>query len=74
MCPDLVRQHIAAMTTASDNLLRQMASEGLRYRLAVAHDDTATMQVYVRGLTPEVEGRIRHCLVGTGMLIAITEG
>lgn len=68
---DLVDQHITAMTAASTNLLRQMVSEGLRYRLAILPGDTATMHVRVRNLTPDIETRIRRCLEGTGMRIAV---
>ena len=74
MHPNLIDQHIAAMTTASTNLLSQMQDEGLRYRVLVRPEDTATMHVRVRGLTPEVETRIRRCLEGTGMQIAVAEG
>ena len=73
MRTDLINQHIAAMTTASTNLLRQMRSEGLDYRLAVNPQDTATMHVRVRDLTPEIATRIRRCLEGTGMRIAVAE-
>lgn len=69
----LIEQHIAAMTTASTNLLRQMESEGLDYKVQVRPEDTATMHVRVRGLTPEIEGRIRRCLVSTGMRVAVAE-
>ncbi|GEP01185.1 hypothetical protein [Methylobacterium haplocladii] len=69
----LIEQHITAMTVASTNLLRQMHDEGLRYSLDVRPDDTATMHVSVQGLTPDIEGRIRRCLLGTGMTIAVAE-
>ncbi len=62
------------MTVASTNLLRQMHDEGLRYSLDVRPDDTATMHVSVQGLTPDIEDRIRRCLLGTGMTIAVAEG
>ena len=73
MTQDLIDQHIAAMEAASANLLRQMHDEGLRYSLAVRPDDTATMHVRVRDLTPALETRIRRCLEGTGMRIAVAE-
>ncbi len=72
MKAELIEQHITAMTTASTNLLRQMEREGLRYRLAVRPEDTATMHVRVKSLTPDVEHRIRRCLEGTGMRIAVS--
>jgi len=71
MRPDLIDQHIAAMTTASTNLLRQMQGEGLDYRLAVLPEDTATLHVRVRDLTPDTEDRIRRCLSGTGMTVTV---
>ena len=74
MRQDLIEQHIAAMTTASTNLLRQMQAEGLRYRICVRPEDTATMHVHVRELTPEIAERIRRCLSGTGMRVAVQEG
>ena len=71
MTPELIDQHIAAMTAASTNLLSQMSSEGLQYRLTIRRDDTATMHVSVRDLTPDIARRIRNCLEGTGMRIAV---
>lgn len=71
MTPELIDQHIAAMTQASTNLLSHMSSEGLRYRLTIRRDDTATMHVSVRDLTPDIARRIRQCLEGTGMRIAV---
>lgn len=71
MTPDLIDQHIAAMTTASTNLLSQMSSEGLQYRLVIRRDDTGTMHVGVHDLTPDIARRIRNCLEGTGMRIAV---
>ncbi|WP_232628758.1 hypothetical protein [Methylobacterium sp. Leaf118] len=71
MRADLIDQHIAAMTTASDNLLRQMRDEGLTYRVSVHPEDTGTMHVRVRALTPEIAERIRRCLSGTGMRVAV---
>jgi archaeosine-15-forming tRNA-guanine transglycosylase len=73
MRPDLIEQHIAAMTTASTNLLRQMRDEGLRYRVSVRPEDTATMHVHVHQLTPEIAERIHRCLSGTGMRVAVKE-
>ena len=73
MTPDLVEQHIAAMTTASTNLLRQMRGEGLDYHLLVRPEDTGTMHVRVRDLTQDTEDRIRRCLSGTGMAITVAE-
>lgn len=69
----LIDQHIAAMTVASTNLLRQMRDEGLRYSLDMRPDDTATMHVRVSDLTPDIEDRIRRCLSGTGMRIAVAD-
>ena len=74
MTRDLIDQHIAAMTTAGTNLLSQMRDEGLRYALAIHPEDTATVHVAVSGLTPDVEARVRRCLAGTGMRVAIVEG
>ncbi len=74
MKPELIEQHIAAMTTASTNLLRQMEKEGLRYRVSVHPEDTGTLHVHVRALTPELDARIRRCLSGTGMQLAVREG
>ncbi|ABY32273.1 hypothetical protein [Methylorubrum extorquens] len=73
MRPDLVAQHIAAMTTASTNLLRQMEDEGLRYRVIVRPEDTATLHVHVRELTPDLTQRIERCLAGMGMQVAVRE-
>lgn len=73
MKPELIDQHIVAMTAASTNLLRQMQDEGLDYSLDVRPADTATMHVSVRDLTPDIEDRIRRCLLGTGMQIAVRE-
>lgn len=73
MRPDLIDQHIAAMTTASTNLLRQMRDEGLRYRVIVRPEDTATMHVHVHQLTPEIAERIHRCLSGIGMRVAVEE-
>ncbi|ACS41915.1 hypothetical protein [Methylorubrum extorquens] len=73
MRPDLVAQHIAAMTTASTNLLRQMEDEGLRYRVIVSPEDTATLHVRVRELTPDLTQRIERCLAGMGMQVAVRE-
>ncbi|MCJ2029420.1 hypothetical protein MKK50_08390 [Methylobacterium sp. J-043] len=73
MRPELVEQHIAAMTTASTNLLRQMEDEGLRYRVIVRPEDTATLHVHVRELTPDLTERIERCLAGMGMQVAIRE-
>ncbi|MFY9289390.1 MAG: hypothetical protein WAP03_01625 [Methylorubrum rhodinum] len=74
MRPDLIDQHIAAMTTASTNLLRQMRDEGLRYRVIVRPEDTATMHVHVHQLTPEIAERIHRCLAGIGMRVDVQEG
>ncbi len=71
---DLIEQHIAAMTTASSNLLRQMEDEGLDYRVSVRPEDTGTLHVQVRALTPELTQRIERCLSGTGMQVAVREG
>ncbi|WP_342151051.1 hypothetical protein [Methylorubrum sp. SB2] len=71
MRPELIDQHIAAMTTASTNLLRQMRDEGLRYRVIVRPEDTATMHVHVHQLTPEIAERIHRCLSGIGMRVAV---
>ncbi len=73
MRPDLIDQHIAAMTTASSNLLRQMRDEGLRYRVIVRPEDTATMHVHVHQLTPEIAERIHRCLAGIGMRVDVQE-
>ena len=73
MKPELIDQHIAAMTTAGTNLLRQMKDEGLRYRLSMRPEDTRTMHVHVRALTPEIDARIRRCLAGIGMRVAVRE-
>ncbi|GEP11467.1 hypothetical protein [Methylobacterium gnaphalii] len=73
MRAELIDQHIAAMTAASTNLLRQMQDEGLDYTLNVRPTDTATMHVSVRDLTPDIENRIRRCLLGTGMQVAVSE-
>lgn len=74
MKPELVEQHITAMTTASGNLLRQMEDEGLRYRVTVRPEDTGTLHVHVRELTPELTQRIERCLSGMGMQVAVREG
>lgn len=74
MKPELIDQHIAAMTTASSNLLRQMEDEGLRYRVIVHPEDTGTLHVQVRELTPELTERIERCLSGMGMQVAVREG
>ncbi|ACB82475.1 MULTISPECIES: hypothetical protein [Methylorubrum] len=74
MKPELIDQHIAAMTTASSNLLRQMEDEGLRYRVIVRPEDTGTLHVQVRELTPELTERIERCLSGMGMQVAVREG
>lgn len=74
MRPELIEQHIAAMTTAGSNLLRQMENEGLRYRLSMHPEDTGMLHVHVRALTPELDARIRRCLSGTGMQVAVREG
>ncbi|CAO4173860.1 hypothetical protein [Methylorubrum populi] len=73
MKPELIEQHIAAMTTASTNLLRQMEKEGLRYRVSVHPEDTGTLHVHVDALTPELTRRIERCLSGTGMQVAVQE-
>lgn len=74
MRPDLIDQHIAAMKTASSNLLRQMENEGLHYRVSVRPEDTHTLHVHVRALTPELTRRIERCLSGTGMQVDVHEG
>lgn len=71
--PTWVDQHIRTMTIACTNLLRQMASEGLCYRLMILPEDTGTLHVTVRDLTSQTEARIRRCLVGTAMHVQIRE-
>lgn len=73
MKPELIDQHITAMTRAGTNLLAQMREEGLRYRLSIRREDTTTVHVAVEGLTPDLESRIRRCLSGTGMRVAVAQ-
>ncbi|WP_336487052.1 hypothetical protein [Methylobacterium nigriterrae] len=69
MQPHLVQDHIASMTTACINQLRQLANEGLRYRLVIQPSATDTVEVHVQNLTPDIDERIRRCLGLTGMQI-----
>src|SRR4051794_6785385 len=54
------------MTTACNNLLKQLVNEDLRYRLAIQPNATNTVRVHVRDLTPDTAEPIERCLGLTG--------
>ncbi|WP_375408917.1 hypothetical protein [uncultured Methylobacterium sp.] len=64
---------MAGMCLAADNLLRQLASEGMRYRMTASGGTATTLHLHVRDLTPEISERIAQCLSGTGAVLDIVE-
>lgn len=62
-----------AMCLAADNLLRQLASEGIAYRLTASGGTATTLHLRVRDLTPEISDRITHCLCGIGAVLDIEQ-
>ncbi|WP_156399293.1 MULTISPECIES: hypothetical protein [unclassified Methylobacterium] len=66
MDQELSGRHMAAMCLAADNLLRQLASEGMDYRITASGGTATTLHLTVRDLTPEISERIVRCLRGIG--------
>lgn len=64
---------MAAMSQGADNLMRQLASEGVRYTLAARGGTATILHLRVRSLTPEVYGRIERCLGGMGAVLEIVD-
>lgn len=64
---------MVAMCQAADNLLRQLASEGMHYRMTASGGTATTLHLRVRHLTPEITERIAHCLNGTGAVLDIVD-
>jgi CRP-like cAMP-binding protein len=61
------------MCRAAHNLLRQLSSEGMVYRLSATGGTATTLHLRVQALTPEVEDRIAHCLSGMGAVVEIED-
>ena len=61
------------MCSAADNLLRQLVSEGLDYRLTASGGTATILHLRVRNLTPETEERITQCLSGMGATLEIED-
>lgn len=73
MDAELPKRHMAAMCRAAHNLLRQLSSEGMIYKLSATGGTATTLHLRVRALTPEVEGRIARCLGGIGAVLRIDD-
>lgn len=61
------------MRLAAENLLRQLASEGLHVRVTATGGTDTTLHLQVRDLTPEIETRITQCLRGMGADLDIVD-
>lgn len=64
---------MAAMCLAADNLLRQLANEGMRYRIIASGGTDTTLHIRVHDLTPDISDRITHCLNGMGAVLDIDQ-